>query len=92
MRNPCACITSHTGPDLLVSQFSHTGVLSTITAFDSSTVAGIFYLIGTCFWILQSLLVLVVLKMVYSRFRGRSSNASTMKQEMVETLSRRNIP
>ncbi len=90
--NTNVCDTPHTGPDLLVSQFSHTGVLSTISCFDNSTVAGIFYLIGTVFWILQALLVLVVLKMVYSRFRGRSSNASTMKQEMVETLSRRNIP
>lgn len=78
-----------TGPDILVSQFSHAGVLSTITCFDYNTVAGIFFLIGAVFWVLQSLLILVVMKMVYTRFRGRGSNASTLKQEMVETMSRR---
>lgn len=78
-----------TGPDILVSQFSHAGVLSTITCFDQNTVAGIFFLIGAVFWVLQSLLILVVIRMVYTRFRGRGSNASSLKQEMVQTLSRK---
>lgn len=72
-----------------MSQFSHAGVLSTITCFDYNTVAGIFFLIGAAFWVLQSLLILVVIKMVYTRFRGRGSDASTLQQEMVETMSRR---
>ena len=92
---PAACTTVgdpflwYTGPDILVSQFSHAGVLSTITCFDYNTVAGIFFLIGAAFWVLESLLILVVIKMVYTRFRGRGSNASTLQQEMAESLSRR---
>lgn len=83
------CIWSAVGPDILVSQWSHTGVLSTISAFDKKTSVGIVYIVGTTVWCLETLLSLVLLKMVYSRFRGRGADSGTLRQEMVKTLSSR---
>lgn len=76
-------VWSLVGPDILVSQWSHTGIMVTINAFDKNTACGIVYLVGAVLWGLTVLLALVWVKMVYSRFRGRGKDTGTLKQEMV---------
>ena len=59
------CIWSAISPPLPFSNdWSHTGFMSAIKAFGSNTFTGVIFIIGACFWTLETLWSLWCLKMV----------------------------
>ena len=62
------CVWSAISPPLPFSNdWSHTGFMSAIKAIGSNTFTGVIFIIGACFWTLETLWSLWCLKMVSAK-------------------------
>ncbi|CAK0783815.1 hypothetical protein CVIRNUC_007015 [Coccomyxa viridis] len=81
------CVWSAISPPLPFSNdWSHTGFMSAIKAIGSNTFTGVIFIIGACFWTLETLWSLWCLKMVYSAFRGNGGERR-LKQEVAGAMA-----
>ncbi|KAK9819936.1 hypothetical protein WJX72_004131 [[Myrmecia] bisecta] len=75
------CLWSAIAPPLpMTNDWSHTGYIVCLKAFDKNTFTGVIYVIGAVLWTMESLWSFWTLKSVYSSFRG--SGGDKLKREM----------
>ncbi|XP_051125732.1 secretory carrier-associated membrane protein 2-like isoform X1 [Andrographis paniculata] len=74
------CIFAAIAPPIVFKGKSLTGILPAVDLVGDHALVGIFYFIGFAFFCVESMLSIVVMKQVYSYFRG-SGHAAEMKRE-----------
>ena len=73
------CVWSAISPPLPFSNdWSHTGFMCAIKAFGSNTFTGVIFIIGACFWTLETLWSFWCLKMVSVRLLQHTTHHATL--------------
>lgn len=73
------CVWSAISPPLPFSNdWSHTGFMCAIKAFGSNTFTGVIFIIGACFWTLETLWSFWCLKMVSFRLLQHTTHHGTL--------------